>query len=135
METIPEYDNVILSTTSTRLGAKIKDIKTAKEMWDIVKSDATTKSTLYLLDAEDELASMKLGDTEDLKTHLSELKEHFQLMVQRHNNLIEMGLVISDTRTEPSLCIPYPNPIVWHSRQLQQPSELVLHRGLQVAAK
>jgi len=47
---------------------------------------------------EDELASMKLGDTEDPKTHLSELKEHFQLMVQRHNNLIEMGSVISDTR-------------------------------------
>src|ERR1700720_717471 len=90
--------HVILSTTSTRLGAKIKDIKTAQEMWDTVKSDATTKSTLYLLDAEDKLASMKLGDTEDPKTHLSKLKEHFQLMVQRHNNLIEMGSVISDTR-------------------------------------
>ena len=74
--------HVILSTTLTRLGAKIKDLKTAKEMWDIVKSDATTKSTLYLLNAEDELASMKLGDTEDPKPHLAELKEHFQLMVQ-----------------------------------------------------
>jgi hypothetical protein len=61
---------------------KIKDLKMAKEMWDIVKSDATTKSTLYLLDAEDEFASMKLGDTEDPKTHLIELKEHFYLMIQ-----------------------------------------------------
>jgi hypothetical protein len=56
------------------------------------------KSTLYLLDAEDELASMKLSDTDDLKTHLAELKEHFQVMTQRHNNLIEMGSVLSDTR-------------------------------------
>ena len=90
--------HVILSTTSIRLGAKIKDLKSAKEMWDIVKSDPTTKSTLYLLDAEDELASMKLADNEDPKTHLSELKEHFQLMIQRRNNLVEMGSVLSDTR-------------------------------------
>ena len=74
--------HVILSTTSMRLGAKIKDLKMAKEMWDLVKADATTKSTLYLLDAEDQLASMKLSDNDDLKTHLTELKEHFQLMIQ-----------------------------------------------------
>src|SRR6202040_3250665 len=89
--------HVILLTTSTRLGAKIKDLKTAKEMWDTVKSDATTKSTLYLLDAEDELASMKLTDNEDPKTHLSKLKDHFQLMIQRHNSLIEMGSVLLDS--------------------------------------
>ena len=74
--------HVILSTTSMRLSAKIKDLKTAKEMWDLVKADATTKSTLYLLDAEDQLASMKLSNNDDLKTHLTELKEHFQLMIQ-----------------------------------------------------
>ena len=74
--------HVILSTTSMHLGAKIKDLKTAKEMWDLVKADATTKSTLYLLDAEDQLASMKLSDNDDPKTHLTELKEHFQLMIQ-----------------------------------------------------
>ena len=90
--------HVILSTTSTRLGAKIKDLKSVKEMWDVVKSDATTKSTLYFLDAEDALASMKLSDTNDPKTHLAELKEHFQLMMQCCNNLIEMGSVLSDTR-------------------------------------
>ena len=38
--------HIILSTTSTRLGAAIKDVQTAKEMWDAVKADATTKSTL-----------------------------------------------------------------------------------------
>jgi hypothetical protein len=90
--------HVILSTTSTRLGSKIKDLKSAKEMWDVVKADATTKSTLYLLDAEEQLSSMKLADNEDSKTHLSELKQHFQLMLQRRENLIKMGSTISDTR-------------------------------------
>ena len=75
--------HVILSTTSTHPGAKIKDLKTANKMWDTVKSDATLKSMLYLLDAEDELASMKLSKNSELKTHhLAELKAHFQLMVQ-----------------------------------------------------
>jgi hypothetical protein len=50
--------HVILLTTSTHLGMKIKDLKIAKEMWDIVKADATTKSMLYLFDTEDQLASM-----------------------------------------------------------------------------
>ena len=46
-------EHVILSTTLTHLGAKIKDMKSAEEMWNAVKDNATTKSTLYLLDAED----------------------------------------------------------------------------------
>ena len=41
--------HIILSTTSTQLGLKIKNLKPAKEMWDMVKADATTKSTLFLL--------------------------------------------------------------------------------------
>jgi hypothetical protein len=89
--------HIILLTTSICLGAKIKDMKTAKEMWDIVKSDAAMKNTLYLLDTKDQLASMKLSDNKDLKTHLAELKEHLQLMAQWHNNLIEMGSVLSDS--------------------------------------
>ena len=76
---------------------KDKDLKMAKEMWDIVKSDATSKSTLYLLDAEDQLASIKLSNNSEPKIHLAELKVHFQLMVQRLNNLIKMGSVLSDT--------------------------------------
>ena len=95
---IAEYDkreylaqHIILSTTSTRLGVKIKGLKTAKEMWDIIKTDATTKSTLFILDAEDQLSNMKLADNDDPKTHLSELKQHFQLMLQRHENLMKMG--------------------------------------------
>ena len=90
--------HIILSTTSTRLGAKIKDMKSAKDMWEVVKTDATSKSTLYLLDAEDQLASMKLSENDDLTAHLAELKAHFQLMSQRHNNLLKMGSVLSDSR-------------------------------------
>jgi len=90
--------HVILSTTSACLGTKIKNLNTAKEMWDLVKADATTKSTLYLIDAEDQLASMKLGDNEDPKTHLAEIKQHFQLMLQHHDNLVSMGSTLSDSR-------------------------------------
>ena len=56
-------------TTSVRLGAKIKDLDSAKDMWMKVKADATTKSTLYLIDAEDQLTSMKLQDNNNPKTH------------------------------------------------------------------
>src|ERR1700761_6614975 len=67
-------------------------------MWKLVKSDATSKSTLYLLDAEDQLNSMKLQDNEDPKAHLADLKQHFQTMLQRRDNLVQMGSTISDTR-------------------------------------
>ena len=90
--------HIILSTTLTCLGSKIKELKTAKEMWKVVVADVTTKSTLFLLDAEEQLMSMKLSDNQDPKTHLAELKQHFQLMLQRRDNLIKMGLTLSDTR-------------------------------------
>ena len=89
--------HIILSTTSTHLGAKIKDLTSAEDMWKIVKTNATMRSTLYLLDAEDHLCSMKLTDNDDPKAHLKELKQHFQLMLQRHNNLVKMGSTLSDT--------------------------------------
>ena len=74
--------HVILSTTSMQLRIKLKSLKTTKEMWDIVKTDAMSKSTLYILDAEDQLSSMKLKDNEDPATHHSKLKQHIQLMLQ-----------------------------------------------------
>jgi len=89
--------HVILSMTSPRLGAKIKNLTTAKEMWDIMKADATEKSTLFLLDAEDMLLSMRCSDSSDPKTHLTEIKAHFKLMVQRRDSLTEMGSTLSDT--------------------------------------
>jgi hypothetical protein len=91
--------HIIMSTTSPRLGVKIKNMKMLKEMWDAVKQDATTKSTLYIIDAEDELLSMQCNDSTDTKTHLADLKDHFNLMLQRHNNLAGMGSALSDTRS------------------------------------
>jgi len=91
--------HILLSTTSTRLGSKIKELKSSKEMWDIIVADVTTKSTLYLLGAEEQLTSMKLVDNEDPKTHLAEMKQHFQSMIQCHENLIKMGLLLSDIVT------------------------------------
>ena len=74
--------HVILSTTSTHLSNKIKNFKTSHDMWDVVKADAMTKSTLFLLDMEDQLTSMKLAENNDPKGHLMEVKQHFQLMGQ-----------------------------------------------------
>ena len=90
--------HVLLSTMSTHLGNKIKDMDSSKEMWDMIESDTTTKSTLYLIDAEDQLTSMKLVDNTDPKAHLAEIKSHFNTMLWRHNNLIKMGSNLSDTQ-------------------------------------
>ena len=76
---------------SAHIGMKIKTLTTAKEMWDEVKKDATAKSMLYLVDVECQLEIMRLSESSDPKTHLTELKLHFQLMMLRHKNLLEMG--------------------------------------------
>ena len=89
--------HVIFSTTSTCLGNKIKNLKTSHHMWNAVKVDVTTKSTLFLLDAEDQPTSMKLAENDDPKAHPTEVKQHFQLMGQCHNNFLKMGLTISDS--------------------------------------
>ena len=64
-------------------------------MWEKVKVDATNKSTLYLIDAEDQLVNMQISDADDPKTHLSKLKDHFNLMAKRRDNLVQMGSTIS----------------------------------------
>ena len=58
--------------------------------------DAMSKSTLYILDAEDQLSSMKLEDNEDSATHLSGLKQHFQLTVRdkTFQMFVEVGLFL-----------------------------------------
>jgi hypothetical protein len=49
------------------------------------------------VDAEEQLQSMKLGDNDDSKAHLAELKEHFQLMTQRRKKwgLLYQTLVLT----------------------------------------
>ena len=88
--------HILMSTTSMCLGSKIKALETAEAMWKAVKEDAMSKSTLYILDAEDQLATMKLADNNNPKTHLSELKQHFQTMLHCHDNLMKIGLTMFD---------------------------------------
>lgn len=88
--------HIILSTTSMHPHSKIKNMKSPSEMWDAVKEDITSKSTLHIVDAECQLEDMQLGDSSDPKTHLAELKAHFELMAQRHENLIKIALSFFD---------------------------------------
>ena len=74
--------HVILSITSSCLCNKTKNLKTLHDMWDAVKADTMTKSTLFLLNVEDQLASMKLAENDDPKVHLKEVKQHFKIMGQ-----------------------------------------------------
>ena len=90
--------HVILSTTSAWIGMKIKSLTTAKEMWDEVKKDATNKSTLYRMDVERQLEGMRLAELSDPKSHLAKLKSHFQLMMSRYKNLMEMGSSFSEQK-------------------------------------
>ena len=46
--------------------------------------------------AEDQLMTMKLADNDNPKTHLSELKQHFQTMLYHCDNLMKIGLTMSD---------------------------------------
>ena len=101
--------HVILSTTSAHIGMKIKTLTTAKEMWDEVKRDTTSKSTLYLVDAECQLEGMRLSESSDPKTHLTELKSHFQLMMSRHKNLLEMGSSFSKQKLITLITSSLPN--------------------------
>ena len=87
--------HIILSTMSAQLSSIIKNLNSAHEMWDKVKTDATNKSTLFLINAGDQLASMCVADLDDPQTHLSKLKQHFELMRKWHDNLILIGLTIS----------------------------------------
>ena len=83
---------------SAHIGMEIKTLTTAKEIGDEVKKDATAKSMLYLVDAECQLESLRLSETSDPKTHLTELKLHFQLMMLRHKNPLEMGSSFSEQK-------------------------------------
>jgi len=40
---------------------------------------------------------MKLTDNDDPKAHLTELQQHFQVMLQHRDNLVKMGSTLSDS--------------------------------------
>ena len=102
-------NHIILSTTSVHIGMKIKTLTTTKEMWDEVKKDTTSKSTLYLVDAEHQLKGMRLSELSNPKTHLTKLKSHFQLMMSRHKNLLEMGSSFSKQKLITLITSSLPN--------------------------
>ena len=125
--------HIILSTTSMHLRVKLKNLKSAKEMWAIMAADTMTKSTLFILDAKDQLSSMKLVDNNDLKAHLSEMKQHFQLMMQCHKNLLKMGSEISDTRFNTMIMSSLPDsyhPTLQTITASKQASALMSESGL-----
>ena len=84
--------HILMSTTSLCLSMKIKSLLTVEDMWKAVKDDTTSKSTLFIPDAEDQLSSMKLAENDNPKAHLAELTNHFQLMLEHCNNLMKMGV-------------------------------------------
>ena len=43
-------------------------------------------------------SGMHVNDTDDPKTYLTELKQHFERMTKRYENLVQMGSTTSDTR-------------------------------------
>ena len=49
-------------------------------MWEKVKDDTTTKSTLYLINTKDQLTNMRLAESSDPQTYFNNLKQHFELM-------------------------------------------------------
>ena len=90
--------HVILSSVSPRMGSLIKNMKSAKEMWDKVKEESTSKSTLHIIDAEEQLARMNCEDSSDPATHLADMKAHLDLMDKRYHNLLAIGSTWDDNR-------------------------------------
>ena len=101
--------HIILLTMSACIGMKIETLTTVKEMWDEVKKDTTAKSMPYLVDVECQLKSMRLSESSDPKTHLAKLKLHFQLMMSRHKNLLEMGSSFSEQKLITLITSSLPN--------------------------
>jgi hypothetical protein len=77
----------ILSLTSPHLSQKLLNLATAGGMWDAVKHNATTKSSLHLVNILNQLRMMKCALSADPKTHLAEVKAHFKRMTEHHEFL------------------------------------------------
>jgi hypothetical protein len=88
---------LILSSTSPRLSQKLLQHTTAKAMWDDVKLNATTKSSLHQVDILNRLQTTKCPLSSDLKTHLSKVKSHFEKMTQLREHLQVTNSPISDS--------------------------------------
>jgi hypothetical protein len=81
--------HVILSTISLRLSSTVKSKSNAKEMWDAVKLDATSKSKMHQVDTRRRLQQIQCDEDGDVRTHLIE-------MVKLRDELTAMGCSIDE---------------------------------------
>jgi gag-polypeptide of LTR copia-type/Pol polyprotein, beta-barrel domain/Zinc knuckle len=81
--------HIILSTVSPRLMNLIKDKTEPKEMWDLVKADASPKTEIHKIDTLTQINKKKCANGDNIKTHLTELLE-------LRDKLIGMGGKIED---------------------------------------
>ena len=72
--------------------SRIQKAMGLKGLWRHVEGNAVAPKAYTVVDGVP-----VTSDGKTPKTHLAELKEHFQLMVQRYTNLIAMGSVLSDS--------------------------------------
>jgi hypothetical protein len=80
--------HIILTSVSPRLATQLK-AKTAKEMWNTVKSDATTKSKMHQVATKRRLTEARCAEEADVKDHLT-------MMVRVRDELESMGASVGD---------------------------------------
>jgi len=80
--------HIILTSVPPRLSSMIK-AKNAKDMWDKVKKDATTRTKIFQSDTRRCLQDMRCDENGDMKTHLTD-------MVQLRDELVRMGSSVLD---------------------------------------
>jgi hypothetical protein len=74
--------HLILSSTLLHLSQKLLQHITVKAMWDDIKLNATTKSSLHQVNILNRLQPIKCPSSLGSKIHLSEVKSHFEKMTQ-----------------------------------------------------
>jgi hypothetical protein len=80
--------HIILTSVSPRLATLVKS-KTAKQMWDIVKADATSKSKMHQIATKQKLTDSQCDEEADVKEHLT-------TMVRVRDELESMGAPVAD---------------------------------------
>jgi hypothetical protein len=100
--------HILPSTTSSHISSKIKNLHTTNEMLTVIQTNVTSKSTLFIIDVEDQLTSMHCAESMDPKGHLAEVKAHFDLMMKCHDNLLSMGSQLSEMRFATMIMLSLP---------------------------
>jgi hypothetical protein len=85
---------ILLTTTSVHLSSNIKALKSAKEMWDAVKKDATSKSDMHKVNTHRRLQSTMCNETGNVQKH------HAKLLKIR-DELVGMGMKVEDVEFTP----------------------------------